>query len=150
MKEGPGGSQCKECQGAVVPNGSHTRRWRPTPNILTSQSAFCQLQSMTWHNFHYPSALIGDGAGVQWQRKLVIASAHFEILLKNHTLINWESMDFVLSPVRSSAFSGLVKKEISICFTGEKKSDFVNDTKRNEFIHAVVFEGREHALKLPY
>lgn len=88
MKEGSGGSQCKECQGAVMPNGSHTRKWRPTPNILTSRSAFFQLQSMTWHNFHYPLALIGDGAGLQWQRKLAIASAHFEILLKNHTCIN--------------------------------------------------------------
>ena len=78
---------------------------------------------MTMHNFCYPSAFIGDRAGLKWQRKMAITYAHLEIMFGSYTNINYgvnitwcylpESVAFVLSPITHSALSWLVKKEIS-------------------------------------
>lgn len=89
MREGSGGSQCTGgARGQCGQNGGHAAKWTLTPNVLTSQSASCQLQGTVWNNFHYPSALMGNEAGPEWQRTMTIVSAHFEILLGSHASIS--------------------------------------------------------------
>lgn len=88
IREGPGGSQCKERQGTLGP------KWQPCNKVATNTKhahfTVCLLPVPEFlHNFCYPSAFIGDGAGLKWQRKMAIVYAHCEIMLGNYTNINY-------------------------------------------------------------
>lgn len=41
------------------------------------------------HNLWYPSASIGDGARLKWQRMMATVYAHLEIILRNYTNIDY-------------------------------------------------------------
>lgn len=54
------------------------------------------------HNLCYPSASIGDGARLKWQRTMATVYAHLEIMLRNYTNINYVLA--LLARVRSLCF----------------------------------------------